>query len=78
MEIISLETIQEETIRTMLIITIILITLLIIGKIISKEKIETKEGIIYNIIIGLERTIGGIIAIILTINIISILYYFFL
>ena len=43
----------------------------------DKDEIIEQEGTIYNIITGFEKTIGGIIAIILIINIISIIYYFF-
>ena len=76
--IISLETLDEETIRGILIITGILILFLIIAKTVFKDKIIEKEGTIYNIITGFERMIGSIIAIILTLNLISIIYYFVL
>lgn len=78
MELLFLETLKEENIKSMLIITLLLLFFLIICKKIFEDKILEQEGIIYNIIIGFERTIGGIIAIILSINLISIFYYFFI
>ena len=78
MELLFLETLKEENIKSMLIITLLLLFFLIICKKIFEDKILEQEGMIYNIIIGFERTIGGIIAIILSINLISIFYYFFI
>lgn len=78
MNLFFLETLKEENIRVMIITTLLLLLFLLICKKVFKDRITEQEGIIYNIVIGFERTIGGIIAIILTINIISIFYYFFI
>lgn len=78
MSLFFLETLKEENIRVILITTLLLLLFLLICKKAFKDKIMEQEGMIYNIIIGFERTLGGIIAIVLTINIISIFYYFFI